>query len=68
MGSVEPIEGDGQQVWKDFELTTRLCFQSIHNGNFLYPLKRKLRNQVPVGRTCGEYCKESIINDIIREG
>ena len=71
MGSVQPMqEGDGQTVGKDFEL---IAFDFVSNpsthGAFLYPLKESVGNEVPVGRTCGEYCKvESIINDIIREG
>ena len=71
MGSVQPMqEGDGQQVGKDFEL---IAFDFVSNpsthGAFLYPLKESVGNEVPAGRTCGEYCKvESIINDIIREG
>ena len=71
MGSVQPMsEGDGQEVGKDFEL---IAFDFVSNpsthGAFLYPLKESVGNEVPTGRTCGEYCKvESIINDIIREG
>ena len=71
MGSVQPMsEGDGQEVGKDFEL---IAFDFVSNpsthGAFLYPLKESVGNEVPAGRTCGEYCKvESIINDIIREG
>ena len=71
MGSVQPMsEGDGQQVGKDFEL---IAFDFVSNpsthGAFLYVLKESVGNEVPTGRTCGEYCKvESIINDIIREG
>ena len=71
MGSVEPMqEGDGQQVGQDFEL---IAFDFVSNpsthGAFLYPMKESVGNEIPTGRTCGEYCKvESIINDIIREG
>ena len=71
MGSVQPMsEGDGQQVGQDFEL---IAFDFVSNpsthGAFLYPMKESVGNEIPTGRTCGEYCKvESIINDIIREG
>jgi hypothetical protein len=72
MGSVETVsEGDGepsQEVQPDFEL---IAFDFVSNpsthGAFMYPMKESVNKEVPVGRTCGEYCKvESLINDIMR--
>ena len=72
MGSVETVsEGDGepsQEVQPDFEL---IAFDFVTNpsthGAFMYPMKESVNKEVPVGRTCGEYCKvESLINDIMR--
>ena len=72
MGSVETVsEGDGepsQEVQPDFEL---IAFDFVSNpsthGAFMYPMKESVNKDVPVGRTCGEYCKvESLINDIMR--
>ena len=72
MGSVETVsEGDGepsQEVQPDFEL---IAFDFVSNpsthGAFMYPMKESVNKEVPVGRTCGEYCKvESLINDIMQ--
>ena len=72
MGSVETVsEGDGepsQEVQPDFEL---IAFDFVSSpsthGAFMYPMKESVNKDVPVGRTCGEYCKvESLINDIMR--
>ena len=72
MGSVETVsEEDGvetTQVQPDFEL---IAFDFVSNpsthGAFMYPMKESVNKDVPVGRTCGEYCKvESLINDIMR--
>ena len=72
MGSVETVsEGDGepsQEVQPDFEL---IAFDFVSNpsthGAFMYPMKESVDKDIPVGRTCGEYCKvESLINDIMR--
>jgi hypothetical protein len=74
MGSVETVaeSGDGdedtQEVQPDFEL---IAFDFVSNpsthGAFMYPMKESVNKDVPVGRTCGEYCKvESLINDIMR--
>ena len=72
MGSVETVsEGDGepsQEVQPDFEL---IAFDFVSNpsthGAFMYPMKESVNKDVPVGRTCGVYCKvESIVNDIMR--
>ena len=74
LGSVEELsEGDGDEnptvkVKDDFEL---IAFDFVSNpsthGAFMYPMKESVNKEVPVGRTCGEYCKvESLINDIMR--
>ena len=74
MGSVETVSesGDGdddtQEVQPDFEL---IAFDFVSNpstqGAFMYPMQESVNKDVPVGRTCGSYCKaESIINDILR--
>ena len=72
MGSVETVSEAGdepsQEVQPDFEL---IAFDFVSNpsthGAFMYPMKESVNKDVPVGRTCGEYCKvESLINDIMR--
>ena len=72
MGSVETVSEAGdepsQEVQPDFEL---IAFDFVSNpsthGAFMYPMKESVDKDVPVGRTCGEYCKvESLINDIMR--
>ena len=72
MGSVETVSEAGdepsQEVQPDFEL---IAFDFVSNpsthGAFMYPMKESVNKEVPVGRTCGEYCKvESLINDIMR--
>ena len=72
MGSVETVSEAGdepsQEVQPDFEL---IAFDFVSNpsthGAFMYPMKESVNKDVPVGRTCGEYCKvESIINGIMR--
>ena len=72
MGSVETVNEAGdepsQEVQPDFEL---IAFDFVSNpsthGAFMYPMKESVNKEVPVGRTCGEYCKvESLINDIMR--
>ena len=72
MGSVETVSEAGdepsQEVQPDFEL---IAFDFVSNpsthGAFMYPMKESVDKDIPVGRTCGEYCKvESLINDIMR--
>ena len=71
MGSVETVSEGGEQsqeVQPDFEL---IAFDFVSNpsthGAFMYPMKESVNKDVPVGRTCGVYCKvESIVNDIMR--
>ena len=71
MGSVETVSEAGEQsqeVQPDFEL---IAFDFVSNpsthGAFMYPMKESVNKDVPVGRTCGVYCKvESIVNDIMR--
>ena len=72
MGSVETVSEAGdepsQEVQPDFEL---IAFDFVSNpsthGAFMYPMKESVNKDVPVGRTCGEYCKvESLINDIMQ--
>ena len=72
MGSVETVSEAGnepsQEVQPDFDL---IAFVFVSNpsthGAFMYPMKESVNKDVPVGRTCGEYCKvESLINDIMR--
>tara|TARA_B110001454_G_C12716790_1_gene432896 strand:- start:792 stop:1415 length:624 start_codon:yes stop_codon:yes gene_type:complete len=72
MGSVETVDESGdddtQEVQPDFEL---IAFDFVSNpstqGAFMYPMQESVNKDVPVGRTCGDYCKaESIINDILR--
>ena len=72
MGSVETVSEAGdepsQEVQPDFEL---IAFDFVSNpsthGAFMYPMKESVNKEVPVGRTCGEYCKvESLINDIMQ--
>ena len=71
MGSVETVSeagSDAQEVQPDFEL---IAFDFVSNpsthGAFMYPMKESVNKDVPVGRTCGEYCKvESLINDIMQ--
>ena len=74
VGSVETVKesADGeeaQEVQNDFEL---IAFDFVSNpstqGAFMYPMNESVNKDVPVGRTCGEYCKvEHIVNKIMRE-
>jgi hypothetical protein len=73
MGSVETVSEAGEQsqeVQPDFEL---IAFDFVSNpstqGAFMFPMKESVNNdiEIPVGRSCGDYCKvEAVINDIMR--
>ena len=69
LGSVETISEDGgEEVQDDFEL---IAFDFVSNpsthGAFMHPMHESVDKNIPVGRTCGEYCKvEYVINDIMR--
>ena len=73
MGSVETVSEAGEQsqeVQPDFEL---IAFDFVSNpstqGAFMHPMHEGVNNdiEIPVGRSCGDYCKvEAVINDIMR--